>query len=68
MRSVLLSHAALLMSPSRSGKILPAMKDCEEVVRVIHVPSSRPGEYLQIYLDALDQKGIGFFGQKESRD
>ncbi len=41
------------------------MKDCEEVVRVIHVPSSWPGEYLQIYLDAFDQKGIGFFGPKE---
>jgi len=63
-----LNERFLVESENLLGKILPAMKDCEEVVRVIHVPSSRPDEYLQIYLDALNQKGIGFFGPKEARD
>jgi hypothetical protein len=63
-----LNERFLLESENLLEKILPAMKDCGEVVRVIHVPSSRPGEYLQIYLDALNQKGLGFFGPKEGRE
>jgi hypothetical protein len=63
-----LDEQFLLESENILGKILPAEKACEEVVRVIHVPSSRPGEYLQIYLDVFNQKGIGFLGPKEGRD
>jgi hypothetical protein len=63
-----LNERFLLEAENILGTILPAAKDCEEVVRVIHVPSTRPEEYLQVYLDAFNQKGIGFFGPKEGRD
>ena len=39
-----------------------------KVVRVIHVPSARQGQFLQVYLDLHNQKGIGFFGPKQEKD
>ena len=42
--------------------------DCENVVRIIHVPSARPGQFLQVYLDLDNQKGIGFIGPKQERE
>jgi len=42
--------------------IVPEVKDSEQVVRVIHVPSVCNGELLQVYLDSYHQKGMGFFG------
>ena len=50
------------------GEILPEVKDCENVVQVIHVPSARPGQFLQVYLDLYNQKGIGFIGSKQERE
>ena len=35
------------------------------IVRVIHVPSCARGQYLQVYLDSEEQKGIGFLGHQE---
>jgi hypothetical protein len=32
------------------------------IVRVIHVPSCARGQYLQVYLDTEEQKGVGFLG------
>ncbi|MCX5816823.1 MAG: PEP/pyruvate-binding domain-containing protein [Proteobacteria bacterium] len=46
----------------------PEMKNCESVVRVIHIPSIHPGQFLHVYLDSNDQKGIGFFGPKRGSD
>jgi hypothetical protein len=40
----------------------PSLSDMEGVVRVIHVPSVRRGQYLHVYLDAEEQKGAGVFG------
>ena len=31
------------------------------IIRVIHVPSSAEGQYLQVYLDSEEQRGVGFF-------
>jgi hypothetical protein len=55
----------LLHAPNRLREIAPEVKDCEQVVHVIHVPSVRKGELLQVYLDSNQQKGIGFFGPPE---
>ena len=44
------------------------MKDCENVVRVIEIPSVRPGQFLHAYLDPTDQKGIGFFGPQWEKE
>jgi hypothetical protein len=46
-------------------KVVPEVKDCEKVVRVIHVPSVQSGLYLHVFLDGHGQKGLGFFGAKQ---
>jgi len=38
------------------------------VVRVIHVPSVKTGQFLQVYLDVRDEKGIGFFGPRQGKE
>lgn len=57
----------LLHAPNRLREIAPEVKDSEKVVHVIHVPSVRGGEFLQVYLDSNHQKGIGFFGPPEMK-
>jgi len=49
------------------GEVVPEVKDCENVVRVIHVPTVRKGEYLQVYLDSYEQKGMGFFTARQGK-
>ncbi len=46
-------------------EIVPEVEDCENVVKVIHVPSVRKDDFLQVYLDMDHQMGIGFFGPKQ---
>jgi hypothetical protein len=58
----ILNEALLLNSRNLLREIAPEMEDCEDVVRVIHVPSQREGRFLHVYLDLTHQKGIGFFG------
>jgi hypothetical protein len=48
-------------------EIVPEVEDFENVVRVIHIPSVRKDDFLQIYLDMDHQMGIGFFGPKQER-
>lgn len=52
----------LLKSPNLLKKIVPEAQDCEEVVRVIHIPSVCDGHYLQVFLSTQHPKGIGLFG------
>jgi len=52
----------LLKSPSMLKEIVPEAKDCEEVVRVIHLPIVCDAHYLQVFLSTHQQKGIGLFG------
>jgi hypothetical protein len=61
----ILSEAFLLDSLNILSEIVPEAKDCEKVIQVIHVPSALPGQYLQVYLDLHNKKGIGFFGPKQ---
>jgi hypothetical protein len=58
------NEAFLLDSQNILRDIAPEFKDCKEVVRVIHVPSVRSGQYLHAYMDVINQKGMGFFGPK----
>jgi len=60
----LFNEAFLLDSQNILGDMVPEFKDCKEVVRVIHVSSVRNGQFLHVYMDVLNQKGIGFFGPK----
>jgi hypothetical protein len=60
-----LNESFLLNSENSLARVAPEVKDCEGVVRVIHVPSVRGGDYLHLYLDAESQRGIAFFGPKE---
>lgn len=46
--------------------VVPEVKDSEDVVRVIHVPSVRNDQFLQVYLDGHGQKGLGFIGPQQS--
>jgi hypothetical protein len=62
----LFNEAFLLQSQNILGDVAPEFKDCKEVVRVIHVPSVRKGQFLHVYMDVLNQKGVGFFGPKKA--
>ncbi len=61
----ILNEPFLLNRENILPRLAPEVKNCEKVVRVIHVPSVCGGDYLQLYLDADSQQGIGFFGPKE---
>jgi len=58
------NEAFLINSQNILSDIAPEFKDCKEVVRVIHVPSARSGQFLHAYMDVSNQRGIGFFGPK----
>jgi hypothetical protein len=59
-----LNEEFLLQAPNLLGAIAPEVKDCERVVRVIDVPAVRSGEYLHLYMDGTQQKGVAFFGPR----
>jgi hypothetical protein len=61
----ILNEPFLLTSENLLARVAPEVKNCEKIVRVIHIPSVCGGDYLQLYLDADSQRGIGFFGPKE---
>jgi hypothetical protein len=63
-----LNEAFLLGSENLFSRFVPEMRRCENVVRVIHVPSVCPAQLLHVYLDSKGQKGIGFFGLKTGGD
>ncbi len=60
-----LNESFLLQSENVLSAVAPEIQDCAKVVRVIHVPSVRSGQFLQVYLDNNAQRGIGFFASKE---
>ena len=55
----------LLNSENILNRMAPEFKNCEHVVRVIHVPSVYENQFLQVYLDVNRQQGIGFFAPKQ---
>jgi hypothetical protein len=62
------NEAFLLDSQNILSDIAPKFKDCKDVVRVIHVPSVRNSQFLHVYMDVLNQKGMGFFGPKQGNN
>jgi hypothetical protein len=60
-----LNEDFLVGSPNLLSAILPDMKICDDVVRVIRVSSATANQLLQVYVDTEHQKGVGFFGGKE---
>ena len=63
--NALFNEAFLLGSENILCGIAPEFKGCKDVVRVIHVPSVRSDEFLHVYMDVLNQKGMGFFGPRQ---
>jgi hypothetical protein len=63
--NALFNEAFLLGSENILCGIAPEFKGCKDVVRVIHVPSVRSNEFLHVYMDVLNQKGMGFFGPRQ---
>ncbi|OGQ11140.1 MAG: hypothetical protein A2026_15310 [Deltaproteobacteria bacterium RBG_19FT_COMBO_46_12] len=63
----ILNEPLLLNSENILNRMAPEFKNCDDVVRVIHVPSVCKNQFLQVYLDVNRQQGIGFFApsQKE---
>lgn len=55
----------LLQSANRLGELSPELSSYVEVVRVIHVPSSTNGLFLQVLQDSGARKGVGFFAPPE---
>jgi Pyruvate phosphate dikinase, AMP/ATP-binding domain len=66
--SFILNEKFLLGSRNILNEIAPEAMDCEKVVQVIDVPSARSGQFLQVYLDLDNQKGVGFFGPKQEKN
>jgi hypothetical protein len=62
---VLFNEEFLLGAENALKHILPEVKDCEGVVKVLHVPSVRDGHLLHVYLDGHEQKGLAFFGPRQ---
>jgi hypothetical protein len=62
---MILNEEFLLRSENILARVAPEVKDCEQTVRVIHVPSVCGGNYLHLYLDVDSQRGVGFIGPKE---
>jgi hypothetical protein len=61
----LFNEAFLLDSQNILSDVAPEFEDCKDVVRVIHVPSVRGSQFLHVYMDVLNQKGVGFFGPQK---
>jgi hypothetical protein len=61
-----LDEESLLGAENLLAEIAPEAKDCAEVVRVIHVPSMRGGDYLHVYMDSTSRRGLGMFGPRQN--
>jgi len=61
----ILNEPLLLNSENILNRMAPEFKNCDHVVRVIHVPSVCKNQFLQVYLDVNHQQGIGFFAPKQ---
>ncbi len=61
----ILNEAFLVNAENILKTILPNVKDCENIVHVLHVPSAQHGRLLHVYLDGHGQKGVGFFDLKQ---
>jgi hypothetical protein len=49
-------------SPNILSSLAPGLEPSPDAVKVIHVPSCRPGQLLHVYQDGRNQEGMGFFG------
>jgi hypothetical protein len=63
----ILNEDFLVNSENILKNVVPEVQDCESVVRVIHVPSTRKGLFLKVYLDIFNQKGLGFFEARQKQ-
>ncbi len=63
-----LNEGVLLNSENILRTVAPEAHDCEQVVRVIHIPSVSGGQFLQVYMDVYNQRGLGFFGPKQKEN
>ncbi len=46
----------------------PEFTDCEDVVRVINVPTACRGDYLHVCMDGTSREGLGFFAPRQQED
>ncbi len=53
--------------PNALASLDPGLQ-VDGIARVIDVPSCTQGQYLQVYLDGEQQKGVGFLGYPEKAD
>jgi hypothetical protein len=61
----LLNEGFLLGSRNMLRELATEVHNCEEVVRVINVPSAYSGNFFHVYLNSDAQEGIGFFAPKK---
>ena len=50
----------LLRSSNELATLLPDFADFSEVVRVIHVPTARPGHLLRVVMDGESGRALGY--------
>jgi hypothetical protein len=60
----LLGEDFLLRAKNAIEEVDPALKDLEEAVRVIRIPSAADGRFLHVYLSGDSQEGVGVFGPR----
>jgi hypothetical protein len=63
-----LNEGFLLNSQNMLEHLIPEVKDCAQVVRVIYVPSVCSNQLLQVYLDFYHQKGLACFEPKYEKE
>ncbi len=64
---VVFNESFLLERENALAEIAPEAGDWGSVVRVIHVPSAAGGDFLQVYLNGNEKKGIGFLGPRQMK-
>jgi hypothetical protein len=62
----MLREELLLGSENSLSRIDPGLKELSEVIKLLHVPSVRQGQLLQVYLDGESQEGTGVFSPATS--
>ncbi len=67
-RSDTLKEALLIDAPNQTRTMAPEFDEYENVVHIVHIPSVFPGQYLQIFQDSKDQKGLGFLDVHSERN
>lgn len=61
---IFFNESFLLSGENSLTSLVPDGKPSDSVVRLLHVPTVSQGQFLQVYLDGVTSKGVGFLAPK----